>query len=204
MEQTNRFAIDLQLQNPVILVRHGETFNNSLQLTQDNYLDLDILQSEHDRIAKIWSNIELSANCEIITSNTKRAISTARIINASQRYSIVQNDLLNEVDFGIFSSRPEHYKDSHGNDMQYYRKQIMLNEWYSYDNGDNKMIIDTRIEQLAKLIIISCIQDKQLVLVGHNRLFRHLLVRLGILQRSEMFDRKLPHGEPILIDHIKL
>lgn len=203
----------------IYLLRHGETEYNKVGLTQDVNNDIDITQEAKLEIDQARDEINEMLDCNhcdvALCSTMLRAKRTLQRLLFKRNCPILDvhyTQDLDEVNFGVFGSEHDKtFKDSAGKTMQDYRLEIIeqldkykLSKNYNcdilptvtYEGGESIADIQKRcksivykLEQLAKEGHEACL------IVGHNRLFRHLLVELNTWHPKHMFDAKLPHAK---------
>lgn len=145
----------------------------------------------------------------VISSDMLRAKQTWQLLlsasgSAQKAAPCLYARSLREVDFGDFGGKPE---DAviHGHTMSDYRRLTQQfyksRKLFKYPNGEAVDAISRRCKNVLAMIY-SLVNDKPdnafddfaVCIVGHNRLFRHLLVHLGYWDADNMFNNKLPHG----------
>jgi broad specificity phosphatase PhoE len=186
----------------ILLLRHLETENNVNHITQGTE-DSAILPksvSNFKRYISTKSNSLRGTEIVALSSLSKRALSTVGILSDTlidkghKFMHVAATDLLAEVNFGKFGGTPES-TEIDGKTMSDYRNLIMANADWSYPGGESKEQVEERVQQIIETLSMC---DKHrfgcVILVGHNRIFRHLLVALGQVSIDRMFDNKLPHG----------
>lgn len=193
----------------ILLLRHLETENNANHITQGKEDSEITPKSVSDFKRYIGTKSDSLRGTEIVglSSLSKRALSTIGILSDTlvdkghKFMHIAATDLLAEVNFGLFGGTPESNVID-GKTMADYRDLIRSGADWSYPDGDSKEQITEHVQQIIETLY-TC--DKHrfgcVVLVGHNRIFRHLLVALGQVKQSNMFDAKLPHGKFIDISN---
>lgn len=192
----------------ILLLRHGETANNIDNVTQDINNDIALAESAYSELDANLSHIlECFAKynvSDIYVSSMLRAKQTINYLDskssdiASIKHTVLHD--LHEVNFGAFGGQPE---DTVIQDktMSFYRnatKQMFaFDDYFSYPDGESSIDIRQRCLNVVANVDKRADYDTDygIVLVGHNRLFRHLLVELGHWQADKMFDMKLPHGD---------
>lgn len=201
----------------VYILRHGETLNNLNNITQDVNDDIELTESALTELSDSMYDICRKLNgTAIICSTMLRAKQTAAEISksltyASKDHTILFTTDLNEVNFGDFGSKKEGF-EINGLTMKDYRN-LMVTEhlnllrkrpWTTkYPNGEAFGQIIERCKNIIKRIELCKTQGYDtVILVGHNRLFRHLLVLLGYWNPSNMFDCKLPHSKLLDITNV--
>lgn len=188
------------------LLRHCKTQNNIDGLTQP--VD-GISCIPNELFTFICSNEileNLSKRVLVLCANSIRAIETlSPLINDANEFGITMlvqhNDDLLEVDFGKFVNQPEDTVIN-GLTMQDYRDRTV--QFYlgniddiRYPDGESLNEIALRVRKVIgeiKRYQASKLFD-EILIVGHNRLFRHLVVQMGLVKPSEMFNSKFRHGE---------
>lgn len=190
----------------IYLLRHGETAYNQAHITQDVANDIDITSEAKREIddARDELNNELrEAGCEVAYTSTmlraKRTLQRLIFAHDTPINCMLISAMLDEVDFGVFNSQQESFAYD-GKTMDDYRHDIMhayeVHGNVSYPKGEDLLSIKQRCG-----VVIQNLRDlkanghEAVLLVGHNRFFRHLLVELGVWTPERMFDNKLPHAK---------
>jgi broad specificity phosphatase PhoE len=197
------------MKSTVYILRHGETMNNRNGITQpaDNNVELttkalDELQDNMTEIVKALKGRQVYVLC----SPMKRTFQTALpILSALAKENTDQHvefdSQLHEVNFGDFGGQKEGTVID-GQSMQDFR--VLTQQFYEgnvngfkYPNGESMKSIDIRCKNI-KLKMQNLMTDhagSAVLVIGHNRFFRHLLVELGVLQPTDMFNEKIPHAK---------
>jgi broad specificity phosphatase PhoE len=176
----------------VYLLRHGATRNNVQNITQSRADDIALLPSQDTEFTVQSLAKQLSTqSINILCSPMLRAKQTvAPLISVlSAQSANVQMSILNElseVNFGDFGGQKEGFAIE-GKTMQDYRDATQMwyanDQYFQYPNGESITDIVTRcrtiLTTLAYYSDMIGMSDHDIVVVGHNRLFRHLLVELG-------------------------
>lgn len=189
-------------------LRHVRTENNICNITQG----AESVPCDQDSLMEFALECvdEIIDNCGhsvlILCADTLRAQQTCeRLIaetgDCGKIIAVAKMQDLNEVDFGDFRGMPDDAMIA-GHTMEDYRKRTI--EYFSgnienfmYPNGEQAMFITARCNRVIKEIrkFAKSKAFDEIILLGHNRLFRHLAVMLGLIPVSNMFDHKFPHGK---------
>jgi broad specificity phosphatase PhoE len=201
----------------LFLLRHGETAYNAKHITQDASYDIDITVSSKLELDEALPKIE----AELIDNNCRFALCSPALRAKRTMFRLAQSsttplvsmsivDELKEVDFGVFGSTKEDHEDSLGLTMQDCRD--LIGEAYktgcdfSYEQGESIKSVDARCDRVIEVIRLIEENAKDscdaVLIVGHNRMFRHLMVKLGMWERAKMFEEKLPHAQLVYAGEI--
>ena len=189
------------------LLRHGYTLNNVMHITQSVHNDIGLTDEaleELDANTNDMLSMLQQRNVIILCSPMLRAkqTATALVSKLAMHKSCIQFSImpeLSEVDFGDFGDK--HEKTAiNGIDMTFYRKSTMRyyaeHVDFAFPNGETSNDIHNRCMRVIEVIQHAMQNvDTDIVIVGHNRLFRHLLVEVGQWQIDDMFKSKLPHAK---------
>lgn len=198
----------------IYLLRHGETENNRKHITQSLTDDCELTGAAKLEMMVKSTEVKsaLRDNVILYVSPMLRAKETASILVKQlmcenthiNSLSINFVDDIREVDFGKFGGQHEDIVID-GTTMQQYRT-LMQQAYYSgidvqYPNGESFMQICKRANDILQRVRKTAIAQPHadIVIVGHNRIFRHILVQCGVLQPEAMFKSKLPHAELVQI-----
>jgi alpha-ribazole phosphatase len=182
-----------------ILIRHGETEINRNKL-YCGWNDVDLNDrgiKEAERLKDILSGEKIDL---IYSSDLKRCIHTAEIINSVHSVSIIPSYGLRELNFGSWQNIS--HEDIRSLYPEEYEK--WKNEWLSYRIPGGESMIDFH-ERVTKITdeIIEIYKDKKLLVVTHSGPVRcilskyigeninthwHFQVSLGSLTRIEFVD----------------
>ena len=210
--------------NNIYLLRHGETDNNVQCITQPtDYsvpLNASALDELNDNMHDIVS-VLAGKPTYILCSPMHRTVQTViPIVQELRNLSTHMTDVhmtidsrLREVDFGDFGGQHESHSID-GSTMDDYRQTMQQccvaihhhgrNRNCMYPNGESLLSIRNRCKGVINSIcqINKDNDDVNIVIVGHNRLFRHLLVELGEWEPEKMFAEKLPHAKLVKLSNV--
>lgn len=191
------------------LLRHCITENNELNITQP--VDVDVpcereALSEFDKYCECIAKIGLlERNVAIFCSPAKRCVQTKAILVEKHKNlcNITEQYLpcMTEIDFGDFCGKPEtaivdnlSMTDFRNATINAYEDEDLA---FEYPNGESFVNIEKRVNKAILAIYnieTSIAEPYDIVLIGHNRWFRHFMVQMGFTQPGNMFDFKFPHG----------
>lgn len=201
--------------NRLFLLRHAETDNNRLGIIQrvDDGVTITAEAEVDLRCHSDEVTAELGDKVVILCSSALRARQTLNAIMPSliargKRISVTFTDKALEVNFGDFAGqRGSHCID--GMSMAHYKKLTTAYykghaDAFRFPGGEHIHLIDERVEQIIKFARnahkIRPFIGSDIVILGHSRLFRHLLFKLGAVTPDEMFEVKLPHAKLLKVD----
>lgn len=189
-------------------LRHVRTENNICNITQgaesvpcDSDSLMDFALNNVDEILDNFGHSVL-----ILCADTLRAQQTCEKLVAEtgdigKIIAVAKTQDLNEVDFGDYRGRPDAEMIC-GKTMDDYRKLTVDYfsgniEGFKYPGGESAADITHRCNIVIKEIkrFAKSKAFDEIILIGHNRLFRHLAVMLNLVMISNMFDYKFPHGK---------
>jgi probable phosphoglycerate mutase len=160
----------------IYLLRHGESLANSQNMFAGARIDTPLAQEGIMQARKQARYFELTRLDRIYSSPLSRAYQTAKLINEYQNLDIVTSDLLQEVDFGVFSGL------GYENNMVDFRRIIA--NWDTgdctrcFENGDSYDDVLKRVIQFKEQEIDSCQECESILVVGHSTFFRFLMKSL--------------------------
>lgn len=208
----------------VFLLRHGATQPNIDGITQDYNNDAELVEPAkldlQRRLPDIVKQLEFS-QVNIICSTMFRAKQTAaeltKALTLAGKSTVTSfSDSLKEVNFGDFGGKPDEASIL-GETMRDYRRKTSsayagLIDDFRYPNGESLIEIRARIFRFLFTLMYRIDEMRSLaqnaniayVIVGHNRLFRHILAELDHTYAANMFASKLPHSELVEVDVDKL
>ncbi len=161
----------------LLLVRHGETEGNNkgvfLGLIDEDLNQNGILQAE--KIALRLKDVSIDA---IFSSDLKRAMETAEIINKYHHLNIIPKKELRERNFGIFNGKP---KEKLFDAVK--RSKMEFHE-YKPKNGESCLEVQKRIVNFFKKIV-KRYSNKTVLIVTHGAVIVELLFYLTKLPRNE-------------------
>jgi broad specificity phosphatase PhoE len=192
----------------IFLLRHAETYNNIHKLTQTNR-DIPLAQEGilhlSDNLKQIVETLD-GKQLAVFTSYQKRACQTAEMVLGAMAAQGIQPvvtmaiEPLREVDFGKYSDQPEgtiidgsSMADLRTATMNYYKTGTD----FCFPEGEYMSQVSERCKKVIamlknfKKVFEEGGVDTNILVVGHCRLFRHLLVELGQWPIEKMFDNKI-------------
>lgn len=150
------------------LIRHGRQ-NSSLcnvdvELSEEGRLQAELLR---DRI----KNYHIDA---LYSSNLKRAIETAQIVNGALQLPHIIREELQEISFGSMTGKSNTYITEHFSDFK--AEQMKLMEDIPYPDGEN----GTSVYERAMPVIQELVQsgNKNIAIITHGGTIRVLLAAL--------------------------
>ena len=201
----------------IFLLRHGETYNNLHALTQTN----EDISLADEGIMHLTENLQQI--CEMLgkkqlavfTSYQKRACQTAEIVLGAMAAQGIRPvvtmaiEPLHEVDFGQYADQPEDtvidgasMADLRIATIDFYKN----NNSFSFPEGESMEQVHERCQKVIKMLrsfkrtFEESGEDTNILVVGHCRLFRHLLVEIGQWKADDMFANKIQNASLYEID----
>lgn len=186
----------------LLFLRHVKTANNDAKITQPvDGIDcigsdmLDFVDNDDDIVNMITDQTCIICGTSIRARRTLSPI----LADIDTEPFIKFTKLLNEVDFGDFCNKPDDIV-IRGLSMQDYRDKTV--QYYlgnlddiRYPNGESLHDIAIRCNKIIQMIQgCRLFGADKVLLVGHNRIFRHIAVQLNLIRATKMFDQKFPHG----------
>lgn len=154
----------------IYLLRHGETEQN-LKGYYYGSLDVDITPKGICQIESVSNKINSIDFDKIFSSNTKRAISSAKIILNNRDLSYIIDDRLNETNLGLFEGKS--YEDIQ---KEYPIEFKMWSEdWKQYAPPKGECYVDfyRRVKEFFEEILK--LKDENILIVTHGGVIRSLL-----------------------------
>lgn len=189
------------------ILRHGETGYNAEGITQDVNYDIPLTNAAiaklHLDAPEMLASIASNNITGVICSPMLRAKQTlAELLGFSTTDGMIRqidfDDDLHEVDFGQFGGKPETISIDNET-MQSMRNSIQKSycnlQNVKFPDGESVADVCSRCVRLMWHIVKLSQKHDSILLIGHNRFFRHLLVALGHWSAANMFNSKLPHGQ---------
>lgn len=195
------------------IIRHGETSVNIANVTQCVHNDVHCTDEAMQELRVNAREFvkTLSKKVVLLCSPMLRAKETAEEImhacikhHSCLQYEVI--DALQEVDFGDFGGKPD-TEEVNGLTMTDYRKATAKyyrqGDSFKFPNGESSDDISKRVSTVIydtvrdRFICNPAYDDYDVILVGHNRFFRHVLAELGMTKPDMMFAAKLPHAQLI-------
>lgn len=179
----------------IYLVRHGETDYNKMgcyygwtdcSLTQDG-----VLQSQNLR--KAFENIKYDV---MVSSDLKRAVETANIINCESKEILIDNRL-RELNFGLWEGK------SHQEIAVKYAEHwnLWIEDWENAtpSEGESFSNMHNRICEYMDEIL-DLYRDKSIVIVSHNGSLRIIAAYLLRLSLDKIWSFSFDHGKYSLLE----
>jgi len=159
----------------LILVRHGETeWNRKAKLLSRTDISLNEIGIEQAK--KTANKLKIFNFDFIYTSNMKRTLETANIINKFHNVSIIQTELLQERDYGDFEGVNYHKLDL---------REIREKNLYKNFNMESPSEFRNRIKYFLENKL-SLKYNQTILIVSHSGTIKKILYHL--LKIKEPFD----------------
>lgn len=184
----------------IYLVRHGETEWNRQGLLQ-GHNDSPLTEKGISQAQFLAQELEELTFDHIYSSDLKRAIDTAEIINKKKNTPLSTSKLLRERKFGKYEGKPHAVFQ---NELKPYTKQYQSlppdkKKSFRYPGMESDEEVIDRL-----LTFISDIQakheDKSILLVTHSGIIRLILIHLNVISYENHFAYKIPQDEYFVLD----
>jgi broad specificity phosphatase PhoE len=175
----------------IYLVRHGESTGN-LNRTFCGHTDVELTPNgvmQAQNMAKLFENIDVE---KIYSSPLKRAHNTAMEISKIKNMDIEVNDLLKEINFGVFEGlKWDEIEEKYPEDA---KKSIVNNINFEYKNGENYNDVLKRVTKFFQDFTDNSI------IVAHGALIRIILSYFKLISDENIFEFPVNNCDVIVVD----
>ena len=158
----------------VILVRHGETDDNSC-MKLSGHIDSKLSNlglSQSQKTSKFLKDYNIDY---IYSSPSSRAVDTIKDLAKEKSLDIIINDNLKEMNFGDFEGKT--FKEIQSSYSEEFENMIKLGFEYKYPNGENLIEFHNRISLYIDNIIKKN-RDKSMLICAHAGAIRCIISHL--------------------------
>lgn len=175
----------------IYLVRHGESTGN-LNRTFCGHTDVELTPNgviQAQNMAKLFENINVE---KIYSSPLKRAYNTANEISKIKNIEIEVNDLLKEINFGVFEGlKWDEIEEKYPEEV---KKSIVNNINFEYKNGENFNDVFKRVSKFFENYTDNSI------IVAHGALIRIILYYFKLISDENIFEFQVNNCDVIVVD----
>ena len=181
----------------LIIVRHGESEWNKLNLFT-GFKNVDLTDHGVQEAKNAGKNIETNIDVAF-TSILDRARNTCKILKneLNQNFEIIENEALNERDYGDLTGQNKETLAKKFGDEQVYlwRRSVSVRP----PNGENLLDVIERVSVYFNNVIKPQLETKNVLIVAHGNSIRALLCILGVFSLDEINRFEIPTGKPMFI-----
>ena len=180
------------------IVRHGQSEWNKLNLFT-GFKNVDLTEHGVQEAKNAGKNIETNIDIAF-TSKLDRARNTCKIIKneLGQDFEVIENDALNERDYGDLTGQNKEALAKKFGDEQVYlwRRSVSVRP----PNGENLLDVIERVSEYFNNIIKPELESKNVLIVAHGNSIRALLCILGVFSIDEINRFEIPTAKPMFIE----
>ena len=181
----------------LIIVRHGQSEWNKLNLFT-GFKNVDLTDHGVQEAKNAGKNIETNIDVAF-TSILDRARNTCKIIKneLDQDFEIIENEALNERDYGDLTGQNKEALAKKFGDEQVYlwRRSVSVRP----PNGENLLDVIERVSVYFNNVIKPQLETKNVLIVAHGNSIRALLCILGVFSLDEINRFEIPTAKPMFI-----
>lgn len=173
----------------IIFLRHGETDKNRCQRLHA-VEDKSRLNEVGRRQISMAATTLITYSPYIIHSSTElRAMESARIVSNTLRIPIIEDALLQERDWGIFTGKPWH-------EVEQLLETMTLQERYAFvpSGGESWKMFETRITKAVDQIVGEMVNGTTTLIITHGGVIRAILPNLLKSPKETSFNFEIANG----------
>lgn len=173
----------------IIFLRHGETNKNRTHRLHAVEDKTRLNQVGRRQISMAATTLVTYSPCTIHSSTELRAVESARIVSDILKIPIIQDALLQERDWGIFTGRPWH-------EVEQLLEAMTLKERYTFvpSGGKSWEMFETRITKAVDQIVGAMMHDTTTLIITHGGVIRAILPSLLKLPKETSINYEIANG----------